>query len=392
MFKKLGNRLFAGNIRARHNSSYLYEAGKAVWMNRDYKQFAEDAYMKNVVAHRTIHMIANSAASIPLKLYSRAHVLEEHPLLKLLMRPNPMQSGKEFFESIYAYRQISGNAFVLVVCGSKKQPIELYALRPDRVSIITGDNLVPRGYSYKVGNRAKQYPVDPVTGRSQILHIKNFHPLSDWYGLSSIEAAAYSIDQHNQAGEWNQALLQNGARPSGAIIVGSTKGSGYLNDQQYNTLKSMIDDTFSGAHNAGRPILLEGGLDWKEMSLSPKDMDFIESKHSSARDIALALGMPPQLLGIPGDNTYSNLQEARLALWEQTILPMAGSVVESFSNWLTPFYEGELELSCDIENISALSARRDEVWNRVQNCAFLTTNEKRAAVGLGPLIDGEKLC
>ncbi len=387
MFKKLNLKRFLRDEKNHFNSSYIYELGKAIWMSRDYKQFAEEAYGRNVVAHRAIHMIANSAASVPLKLYSGKNVLDNHPLLKLLLRPNPTQSGKEFFEALYAYRQIAGNAFALAICGSDGKPVELYALRPDRVAIIAGENLLPKTYCYKVGKQTAQYPVDPINGRSQILHIKNFHPLSDWYGLSSIEAASYSIDQHNQAGEWNQALLQNGARPSGAIVVG---GSGYLTEQQYKELKNMVDSVFSGPKNAGRPMLLEGGLDWKEMSLSPKDMDFIESKHSSARDISLALGMPPQLLGIPGDNTYSNLQEARLALWEETILPMVENVVENISNWLTPFYRTDLKLEYDIENISALSARRDEVWNRVQNSSFLTINEKRAAVGLGPILITDK--
>jgi HK97 family phage portal protein len=388
MLKKLSSKFLAAEKNF-SGKSYLYESGRAVWMNREYKKFADEAYVKNVIAHRAINMISSSAASIPLKLYAGANVVHKHQVLNLLSKPNPTQSGKEFLESIYSYRQISGNAFILVICGNNNQPVELYALRPDRVSIVSDSNLLPKAYHYKVGKQVVEYPVDSITGRSQVLHIKNFHPLSDWYGLSSIEAAAYSIDQHNQAGEWNQALLQNGARPSGAIIVDTNDGRDRLTELQYSELKSMIDTIFSGPRNAGRPILLEGGLDWKEMSLSPKDMDFIESKHSSARDIALALGVPPQLLGIPGDNTYSNLQEARLALWEQTILPMAENVIEGLSNWLLPFYSSNLSLACDIDNISALSARREEVWNRVENCSFLTINEKRASVGLGPVAKGD---
>ncbi|WCR58033.1 MAG: hypothetical protein PG980_000505 [Wolbachia endosymbiont of Ctenocephalides felis wCfeJ] len=117
--------------------------------------------------------------------------------------------------------------------------------------------------------------VNKLTGRSVVL-FKTFNPLSDWYGLLPIEAAAYSIDQHNQAGAWNQAILQNGARPSGAIVIKSTKdgSSGNLSQGQYQRLKEQINDHCSGSVNAGRPILLEGGLEWKEMSLTPRDMDF----------------------------------------------------------------------------------------------------------------------
>jgi HK97 family phage portal protein len=221
---------------------------------------------------------------------------------------------------------------------------------------------------------------------SRILHLKYFHPLNDWYGLSPVEAAAYSIDQHNQSGAWNQSLMQNGARPSGALVVrvDSNGGNGTLSEDQYNRVKQQIDDQFSGPVNAGRPLLLEGGLDWKEMSLTPKDMDFVEAKNSSARDIALAFGVPPQLLGIPGDNTYANLQEARLALWEQTVVPMVCSTADALSRWLLPMFNSRLELCPDIDGISALAIRNQAIWDRIEKASFLTDNEKREAVGYGP--------
>ena len=103
------------------------------------------------------------------------------------------------------------------------------------------------------------------------------------------------------------ASSDNSARPSGALVYTS---GGALTPDQFERLKRELADNFSGARNAGRPLLLEGGLDWRAMSLSPRDLDFLESKHAAAREIALALGVPPMLLAIPGDNTYSNYQEA----------------------------------------------------------------------------------
>jgi HK97 family phage portal protein len=398
MFAKIKQKILGTKkpINASASQAYVFEPGKAQWMNRDYKKFASESYIKNVIAHRAIAMISTAAASVPFTLFNRNRStstrLEHHPMIELLQKPNPMQNGKELMEMVYSYRQLSGNVYLLSIHGDKV-PTELYALRPDRVSIVSDDtSTVPLGYRYQVGKEVLDFPVDPFSGLSDILHIKTFHPLSDFYGLSSIESAAYSIDQHNQAGEWNQALLQNGARPSGAIIVGNNGGSRNLTDAQYQQLRTMIRDSFAGAKNAGSPLILEGGLEWKEMSLSPKDMDFIASKHSSARDIALALGMPPQLLGIPGDNTYANLQEARLALWEQTIIPMVQNVVEKMHNWLTARYQQNgLVLSYDVENISALAAKRDEMWRRVDSCSFLTLNEKRKMVGLGSIVGGDSI-
>lgn len=374
------------------SQAYFYGLGKPMWMDRNYVEFANEAYIKNVIAHRSITMIAHAAANIPIKLYQRQqkswHPLEEHEILNLIQKPNLLQSGKEFLEAIYIYRQISGNAYILGIEGPDKKLHELYTLRPDRVQVIAGESFVPTGYRYIIGSQHIDYPVDNVLGRSPILHIKNFHPLSDWYGLSSIEAAAYSIDQHNKAGAWNQALLQNGARPSGAIML---KNDQPLSEEQFYRLRSTMEEAFSGPTNAGRPLLLESGLEWKEMSLSPRDMDHIASKNNSAREIALALGVPPQLLGIPGDNTYSNLSEARIALWEQTVIPLVENTIDSLNRWLSLYFDSNLALRHDPDCISALAGRMDAIWQRLENSSFMTINEKRKTVGLAPLKEGDQL-
>lgn len=377
-------RLFAGQKKQAdlqalaRVQTFLHTPGRPVWMRRDYPRFAQEAYARNVIAHRAVQLIAAGAASIAWKLQGPEHVIRAHPLLKLLARPNPFIAGKDYFESIYAARLLSGNAYLQKAGPQGQPPQELHNLRPDRVAVVPGADGYPIAYVYAVGQKERRFPIDRLTGRAAVLHFKTYHPLDDWYGMSPVEAAAYSIDQHNQAAVWNQALLQNGARPSGALVVG---GEATLSDEQFTRLKDQIDSEYSGAANAGRPVLLEGGLDWREMGHSPKDMDFMNVKHSAARDIALAFGVPPQLLGIPGDNTYSNLAEARLALWEQTILPLAEAMTEALNNWLVPDYGRELKLMLDTDGISALAPRREAVWNRVRDVTFLTDAEKRAAVG-----------
>ena len=369
-------------------NSYLNTPGKPVWSGREYVKFADEGYVKNVIAHRCISMIASGAASVPWKLSAESgsvkKELSEHPLLKILKRPNPCLGGVEFFEKIYSYMLIGGNAYVQIAKDNVNQPRELFALRPDRVSVIASDDCVPMGYRYEVGQKVRDFKVDRLTGQSDVLHLKKFNPLNDWYGLSSIEAAAYSIDQHNESSAWNQSLLQNGARSSGALIVkaGENGEGGYLSEEQYMRIKNQVDETHSGSANAGRPLLLEGGLEWKEMSISPKDMDFINTKHSAARDIALAFGVPPQLLGIPGDATYNNMAEARLSLWEQTILPMVDNVASSLNNWLVPIFSNELKLSVNLDDISALAPRREAAWNRAKDADFLSDEEKRKVVGV----------
>ncbi len=369
--------------------TYLYENNRASWMNRSYAKFSEEGYIKNVIAHRCISMISKNIASIGIKLFEasqeKTYEIKQHSILNLIKFPNPLVNGSLFRESIFNYRLISGNSYILAVKNSAGEVLELYSLRPDKISILTDKSGFITAYIYKNGNKDYKYAVDKISGQSDILHIKNFHPLDEHFGLSPIESAAYSIDQHNQASVWNQSLLQNGAKPSGALVVKSGEGYlGVLTDEQHQRIKRQIDEEFSGANNAGRPLLLEGGLDWKEMSLSPKDMDFISSKHTSAREIALAFGVPPQLLGIPGDNTYSNLAEARLEFWEQTILTLAEEFCASLNHWLLPMFNRDnLELKLDIENIPALMPRRETLWNRLNQSSFLSDEEKRNILGLG---------
>ncbi|MGN7678414.1 MAG: phage portal protein [Anaplasma sp.] len=378
------------------SSSFIEHCREATWGDRDYTNFARNGYIKNVIAFRSIHMVAAAAGSVNITLHKNTEngvfQIFHHPILSLLSRPNYTMTRSELIEGIVTYRLISGNSYILSIENRDMVPKELYLLRPDRVEITHKPGRDAVTYRYRVNDEVHEFQVDRATNRHDLLHLKNFHPLNDWYGLSTIEAAAYSIDQHNQASSWNQAMLQNGARPSGALVV-KTKDerNNTLTKEQYQRLRAQIEELYTGSRNVGRPMLLEGGLEWKEMSLSPKDMDFIESKNISAREIALAFGVSPQLLGIPGDNTYSNLSEARLALWEQTVIPHLESILAHLNSWLVPRFDGNLFLSYDKESISILTEKRQRLWQYVQNATFMTINEKRASFGLPPIEGGDVL-
>ena len=370
----------------------LYKLGQAQWTPRDYASFAEEGYQKNVAVFSSINEVTKGMKSLQWQLFSKRGEknteITNHPLLSLITQPNPNQGGASFVEAAIGFFLISGNEYQEAVTGSRGIPIELYTHRPDRMRIIPGRFGTVGVYEYTVNGQKLTWEVDPITGKSEISQLKSFNPLNDWYGMSPIEAAAFSIDTHNQAGEWNKALLDNGCRPSGALVY---ENGGNLTDPQKRDLKAEIDDKYSGAKNAGRPLLLEGGLSWQEMGISPKDMEHLEGKNMSSREIALAYGVPPQILGIPGDNTYSNQKEARLALWENTILPHADAFRDRWNSWLTPYFGDDLRLDYNKDAIEALAPRRQIIWDRVKDSGFLTDNEKRAAVGYGEIKGGDTL-
>lgn len=366
----------------------------ATWTPRRFDALAEEGYRKNVIAYRAINQVARAAASVAWRLTRRTSAgpvpVADHGLLRLLDRPNPLMARAEFVEAVVGFLLIAGNSFVEAVEGAAG-PRELWPLRPDRMKVIASKTGLPQGFVFTVAGAERRWDADPVTGRAAVLHLRSFHPLDDWYGLSPLEAAAAAIDQRNQSDAWNMALLQNGARPSGALVYEPREGAGAnLTDEQFARLKSEIGEQYGGARNAGRPMLLDGGLRWQEMSLSPKDMDFLDSRNAAARDVALAFGVPPQLLGIPGDNTYSNYQEARLALWEDTVIPLLRHLRDELNAWLAPFFpEEDLALEVDLDDIPALALRRQSVWKRLQAADFLTLNEKRQIAGYPPIPGGD---
>jgi len=346
--------------------------GEPVWAPRDYSAFAREGFMQNAIVYRSVRMIAEAAASIPLLLYEGANEIEDHPLIDLLRRPSLDHTGTDFLEAWYGFLLVAGNAYVEAVA-LDGEIRELHILRPDRMKVIPGLDGWPEGYEYTVAGRSVRFIDEVAANVRPILHVRLFHPANDHYGMSPIEAAATAIDIHNTASGWNKALLDNSARPSGALVYAAANGQ--MTEEQFTRLKTELETSFQGARAAGRPLLLEGGLDWKPLSLTPKDMDFIEAKNTAAREIALAIGVPPMLLGIPGDSTYSNYQEAQRAFWRQTVLPLVNRTARALSSWLAPAFNtgpvprgrlpgGEsrgtnLELKPDLDQIEALAPERD---------------------------------
>ncbi|MDX2027689.1 MAG: phage portal protein [Alphaproteobacteria bacterium] len=367
--------------------------GKPKWTPRRYENLAEEGFRKNVIAYRCVMQIATAASAVPWLLYDdQGAEMDTHPLLDLLQHPNPLQDGVSFLESVFAHLEIAGNVYIEAVKPRDDQrPVELYVLRPDRMKIIPGPAGLPQGYQYSVNGQMTTWSADPVSGASNILHLKRFHPLDDWYGMAPMESALLSIDQHNAAGAWNQALLNQGARPSGALVYAPKDGPPTLTDDQVRRLREELGQLYQGDRNAGRPLILEGGLDWREMSLSPKDMDWLGGRNVAARDIAQAFGVPAQLIGIPESQTYANMAEARLAFYEETVLPLLTRVIAGFDHWLTPMFDDTLRLDYDPDAISALAVRREMQWSKLQAADFLTVNEKRAAAGYEPIEGGDEL-
>ncbi|MFD2237038.1 phage portal protein [Aureimonas populi] len=352
---------------------------------RSYAGGARAGFMRNPVVYRSVRLIAENASAVPLLLYEGGREVEAHPMLDLLRRPNGLDDRAALIEALCGHLLLSGNAY-LEASLIGEEPRALYALRPDRVRALEGPDGWPEAYEYRIGRQVRRIAAEGEGGRpGPLLHIRLFHPLADAEGFAPLSAARGAVDLHNAAGRWNKALLDNSARPSGALVYQPGEG-GNLSPDQFDRLKTELESGYAGAARAGRPMLLEGGLDWKAMALSPRDMDFIEAKNQAARDIAVAFGVPPMLLGIPGDATYANYAEANRALFRLTVLPLLTRLTGAVGDFLAAhFREGTgMRLGFDADRVEGLAAEREALWARVGAADFLTEDEKREAVGYGP--------
>ena len=388
--------IFTTKIPEQKNSNMMGYFGVGTEEAKIYKyqDLAKEGYLKNAIVYRCVNEISKGASAVPLLLKNGDEIVEQHPIIELLNRPNPLQSYSEFFNSLFGYVLLSGNAYILKVGNELGAPKELHQLRPDRILIKGSGNSIPDKYEYMINGRVqKTYLVDQLNGFSEVKHIKLWNPLDDYYGLSPMSAAAVEVDQFNMSSKHNVNLLNNGARPSGAVIFKPKDDAGFaanLSESQRQQLLTDLNNRFSGAGNAGRPMLLEGDFDWKEMGLTPKDMDFHRLKNMAATDIALCFGVPSQLVGVPDAQTYANVSEARLALYEETIIPHLRKIESDLNEWLIPLYDDRLSLQFDIDSIPALSERKRKTYENVTSAVregIMTRNEAREQIGLSP-IDG----
>ncbi len=369
----------------------LAEALRPRWTARDTVSLTRAGFLGNPMGFRVVRLISEAAAALPLVLQDHERRYEDHPLVALLRRPNPVQGKAEFLEAVYAQLLLSGNAYVEAAGLSPDEagalPAELHVLRADRMSVVPGPDGWPAAWVYEVAGRKHRF--DMGEGAGPICHIRAYHPVDDHYGLSPLEAAATAIDVHNAASRWSKALLDNAARPSGAIVYRGADGQATMSPEQFERLQAEIETNHQGARNAGRPMLLEGGLDWKQMGFSPSDMEFHKTKEAAAREIAIAFGVPPMLMGIPGDATYANYQEANRAFYRLTVLPLVAKVAAGLGHWLAQHAGEAVELKPDLDQVPALAAERDQQWRRVSEASFLSDAEKRVLLGLPRLAEDE---
>jgi HK97 family phage portal protein len=361
----------------------LYAGQQVAWMTKDYATFAREGYMACQDAYACIEQIAKAIESLPIILFSgeggKEKDVENHALLTLIGRPNPREGKSKFIGSFTRFLLIAGNSYIEAAGPTTGPPRELYILKPQRTSVLIGTAVDPiKGYRYRAAGGYQDFKPE------EILHMRTFHPIDDYYGLAPIEVAARGIDISNLGMKWNAKLLANDMRPSGGFIFEKP-----LVGEQRTLFKQDVRDMQQGAENAGNFLILDGVKDFKQMSINAKEGDWTNLDKLTTRKICRVFGVAPEIIGDSSNKTYSNYQEARLALYVDTAIPLAMWILDELNTWLTPKFiqpgsAERLRLAIDIDNVDALQEQRDKAWTRMGGAWFLKFNEKRQACGFMP--------
>ena len=325
------------NIETKADPTYqvamqFYTPGQPVWSDRNYASFVKEGYRKCGAVYACINKIAGAAASIKWKLYTdntMQREIDTHPLLDLWKHPNPRQGTAELIEQLFGFWHMDGNCYLWANrLNPKAPPVELWALHPNMIKVVAG-KLDIRGYVYGWGTPGVQ-DFEP----EELMHLK-FTSYDDkpHYGLSPIEVAMRTVDQMNAGNDWNVALMQNDARPSGLFA-----SKGYLTTEQRKQIKSELRNKYSGKANAGKPLVLEADMVYQNMAIPPKELDWLGSRGFNWREIASIFDVPPILVGDQQGQTYANLKEAKQSLFTENVLPKLYRMVDHINIWFVPMY------------------------------------------------------
>lgn len=371
---------------------------------RRYVQYSSESYDINPIVYRCVNIKSTNLTSINwMLLEQNGDRIEDHPILDLLDNPNPNQTKLEFWEQVVLFLECGGGAPLHVVGANPKQlPIlegaaqanpnlvkELYTYRPDYIDIMTGRSGVPSQYEYNgTGSGRIIFPVDPLNGNSvmRVMKMPNSQGGDPFrFGTAPVQTVAYFVDLYNEAARWETKFLANDGRPQG--YWKATDGVKYT-AEQINQINKMIDEAWAGSEHAGKTKFV-GNMEWHDAQTSVDKMKNREKMEFASRQIATGLNVQPQLLGIPGDSTYSNYEQALEAFWTQTMLPLGQRVAQTLNQWLVPMWDSSLTLTIDEDSITALESLRLAKWDKVENSSFLTANEKRHELNFPPLDDEE---
>lgn len=371
---------------------YMYSNASIQTIINNYNQIAP--------LNTGLSKLARSMANVPIALFDKdtEERVKNHPILSLLAHPNSddQKVYTDLARDFVKWRILDGNAYFMITGSSK--PLELYSIPPIYISPqvdnrgYIGEYRYDTSYGSTIFRRNSKDKFVSDDGMQELFAVSNFHPMkgsNQLEGMSEIQALYYEINQYLFACQHNLSLLENGARPSGAFVVSNASGTPQvLSDIQFDRIKKQVEESYSGSINSGRPLILEGGLQFHEMSINPKDMDFVKLKEHAEQKIYNCLDIPLSLI-MDVKLTANNMSEVKLEFYQSRVIPLASYFLSYLNNSVLPRYKGYegVELRVDEDKVDVLIPVIQMRRKVIEDSPVMMINEKRKALNL-PIISG----
>lgn len=386
------------------NSQIAIERGIVTWQGADQRSFVDDGYVANDIVYSIIKLITDKAKIAPFHVYKvvdekaakkykslaaqkdinlkeletlhkKAYELYtgDQRLNELLKYPNEEDCWSDLVEQWCGFKLITGNSFIygkLIEAGNNQgKPYELFALPSQYMAIIANINVFPptrAGYQLYYG---QMWSFDT----KEILHDKYFNP--QWgvtggqlYGQSPLRAAAKNLTRSNEAKTAAVASFQNGG-PAGVLFMNDERFDPTSGQAQAQALKTAVSQK-GGSANFNSIAVSGYKVDWKQIGLSPVELNIIESEKWDLKALCNIYGVPSQLLNDSDSKTYNNQREGEKALTLRCAIPLLNSLTENLNRKLHSDwgYKGtNLYVDYDLSVYGELEA------NKAEQTAWLNT-------------------
>ena len=342
-------------------------------------------YSKSLYVFACISKIASKVAAQSLKMYrvknSKGDIQEikSHPALDLLYKFNPFQTKTEFLETTMINLKTTGDAFWYKVRNTSGKVAELWNLRPDRMVILSDPQLFVKEYRFSKadGTTATFSPED-------IIHFRYPNPLDDLLGLSPLKAAETRVQTEEYATQYQRDFFLNSSRPD-AVIKNPKQ---VLNDEARQEIRENWEKRYQGVGKNSKIAILQGGMEYQVISLTQKEMDYIESMKFTRDDILVAFHMPKPIVAITDDVNLANAETAMQVFLSETIYPELVRLEEKINEELIAPEYGE-ELYVEFINPTP----QDKEFNLKEHTELVAgnimlINEARELRGLPPIAGG----
>jgi len=342
----------------------------------------------NPVAQKCVDKISRAVADYPLEVYINGEVQPDHPLVKVLNGSATI--GQTAYQTKYAIGymvNVYGEAYLNGIFTSLGLYSVQQVISPDKIKPVYDKTGLFIGF--KIGNKIE--PIDEKSGQSRYWRIGMVDPIDPMLAISPSAIGAKPIEENNTNRDYMKGMFRRfGRRPAVMILPKEAQG---VTPEALQAAKEGVKKHFEGDPEGYVPLYVSGGASYQELGASASDMQSLDHRAATGREICFCYGVPPVLLGIAGDSTYSNQREANASFARDTVRPLINMVSSELTNWLKPYYtkDGEIEIRPDLSGDAFAMYERETNWDRITRANMLSTDEKRALTGYGPIdeIEGD---